>query len=212
MRFRSARPEREAPFFTARTLPEVALGLLPPARDSVAAKSVSSQPGLKRALGTWDTASLTVGSVLGTAIFLTPAEIAGALPHAGLILAVWIGGGFVTLAGALTYAELGAMYPRAGGGYHYLKEAYGKLPAFLFGWASFFVIMSGGIAAIAAGFGEYFGVFVPYFSTGHTLLSVPVGSSAWTVSGRPLAGALAIVALTAVNVFRVPAGPPAHNL
>ena len=67
-----------------------------------------------------------VGSVLGTAIFLTPSEIARALPHGGLILAVWIAGGLLTLAGALTYAELGAMFPRAGGQYHYLKEAYGK--------------------------------------------------------------------------------------
>ena len=150
--------------------------------------------------------------MLGTAIFLTPSEIARALPHAGLILAVWIAGGLLTLAGALTYAELGAMYPRAGGQYHYLKEAYGKLPAFLFGWASFFVIMSGGIAAVAAGFGEYFGLFVPFFSNGHRLFSVAIGSTAWTVSGGQLAGALAIALLTAVNVLGVREGARVQNL
>ena len=175
-------------------------------------QNVNTPPRLKRALGVWDTASLTVGSVLGTAIFLTPSDIARALPHAGLILAVWVAGGFLTLAGALTYAELGAMFPEAGGQYHYLKEAYGKLPAFLFGWASFFVIMSGGIAAIAAGFGQYLGLFVPWFRTEHTLLSVPIGSSQWTVGAGPLAGALAIALLTAVNVFGVREGAVVQNV
>ncbi|MGH9400371.1 MAG: APC family permease [Thermoanaerobaculia bacterium] len=173
---------------------------------------MSSQSGLKRTLGPWDAASLTVGSVLGTAIFLTPAQIARALPHGGLILAVWIAGGLLTLAGALTYAELGTMFPRAGGQYHYLKEAYGKLPAFLFGWASFFVIMSGGIAAIAAGFGEYFGLFVPFFASGHRLFGVSIGPVQWTVGGGQLAGALAIAVLTAVNVFGVREGATVQNL
>jgi APA family basic amino acid/polyamine antiporter len=150
--------------------------------------------------------------VLGTAIFLTPSEIARALPHGGLILAIWIAGGLLTLAGALTYAELGAMFPRAGGQYHYLKEAYGKLPAFLFGWASFFVIMSGGIAAIGAGFGEYFGLFVPFFSNDHRLFSISIGSLSWTVSGGQLAGALAIALLTAVNVLGVREGARVQNL
>jgi APA family basic amino acid/polyamine antiporter len=168
--------------------------------------------GLRRALGAWDAASLTVGAVLGTAIFLTPADIAKALPHAGLILAVWIAGGLLTLAGALTYAELGAMFPRAGGQYHYLKEAYGKLPAFLFGWASFFVIMSGGIAAIAAGFGEYLGLFVPFFSNGHRIFSVRIGSAAWTVSGGQLGAALGIAALTAVNALGVREGARVQNV
>jgi APA family basic amino acid/polyamine antiporter len=150
--------------------------------------------------------------VLGTAIFLTPSDIARTLPHGGLILAVWIAGGLLTLAGALTYAELGAMFPRAGGQYHYLKEAYGKLPAFLFGWASFFVIMSGGIAAIGAGFGEYFGLFVPFFANDHRLFSIAIGPFPWTVSGGQLAGALAIALLTAVNIFGVREGARVQNL
>jgi APA family basic amino acid/polyamine antiporter len=172
----------------------------------------SAEQGWRRELTAWDAASLSAGAVLGTAIFLTPADIARTLPHAGWILAVWVLGGLLALAGALTYAELGAMYPKAGGQYHYLKEAWGPLPAFLFGWASFFVIMSGGIAAIAAGFGEYFGIFVPYFSNARRLLSVPLGATTWNVTGGQLAGALAIAALTLVNALGVREGARIQNV
>ena len=173
---------------------------------------MSAEKGWKRELTAWDAASLSVGAVLGTAIFLTPSDIARSLPHAGLILGVWIGGGVLTLAGALTFGELGAMFPRAGGQYHYLKEAWGPLPAFLFGWASFFVIMSGGIAAIAAGFGEYLGLFVPFFSNGHRLCSAGIGGWSWTLTGGQLAGALGIAALTAVNALGVRQGASLQNL
>src|SRR6185295_13065788 len=155
----------------------------------------SPAPFLVRALGAWDGALITIGAVLGTAIFLTPADIARSLPHAGLILTAWVVGGLLTLAGALTYAEMGAMFPRAGGMYHFLKEAYGPLAGFLFGWGSFLVIMSGGIAALAAGFGEYLGGFVPIFSTKHVLLAVPVGRWTWTFTGGQVAGVLAIAFL-----------------
>jgi APA family basic amino acid/polyamine antiporter len=167
---------------------------------------------LLRALGAWDGALITIGAVLGTAIFLTPADIARSLPHAGLILSAWIAGGLLTLAGALTYAELGAMFPRAGGMYHFLKEAYGPVAGFLFGWGSFLVIMSGGIAALAAGFGEYLGGFVPFFSTGHVLASLPVGPWRWNLTGGALAGVLAIAVLTAVNLAGVKEGAWIQNL
>jgi APA family basic amino acid/polyamine antiporter len=171
-------------------------------------------PGLRRVLGAWDGALITIGAVLGTAIFLTPADIARSLPHPGLILAVWIVGGLLTLAGALTYAEMGAMFPRAGGMYHFLKEAYGPLAGFLFGWGSFLVIMSGGIAALAAGFGEYLGGFVPFFSTRHVLASVPIGFglSSWKLTGGGVAGVLAIAFLTAVNFAGVKEGAWLQNL
>ncbi len=165
-----------------------------------------------RALGAWDGALITIGAVLGTAIFLTPSDIARALPHPGLILAVWIVGGLVTLAGALTYAEMGAMFPRAGGMYHFLKEAYGPLAGFLFGWGSFLVIMSGGIAALAAGFGEYLGGFVPFFSTRHVFASVPVGAWTWKLTGGGVAGVLAIAFLTAVNFVGVKEGAWLQNI
>ena len=171
----------------------------------------SGEAGLRRALGAWDGALITIGAVLGTAIFLTPADIARVLPHPGLILAAWVLGGLLTLAGALTYAEMGAMFPRAGGMYHFLKEAYGPLAGFLFGWASFLVIMSGGVAALAAGFGEYLGGFVPFFSTAHLLVTVPVGAWRWNLTGGAVAGVLAIIFLTAVNLFGVKEGAWVQN-
>lgn len=162
-----------------------------------------------RGLSAWDAALLTIGSILGTGIFITTGDIARRVPHAGLILALWTAGGILTLAGALTYAELGAMFPRAGGQYQFLKEAYGRLPGFLFGWAAFFVIMSGGIATLAVGFGEYLGAFLPFFSTGNPLLALPGGL---VVNGGQLAGAIAIAFLTAVNYLGLREGAGLQNL
>ncbi|MGH9460131.1 MAG: APC family permease, partial [Vicinamibacteria bacterium] len=171
------------------------------------------EQSLVRELGAWDATLITIGSVLGGGVFITTGDIARSLPHAGLILLIWLVGGLLTLAGALTYAELGAMFPRAGGQYHFLKEAYGPLWGFLFGWASFFVIMSGGIAAIAVGFGEYLGAFLPFFSTDHVLFSIPLSASvSWSVNGGQLAGALAIVFLTLVNYLGVREGAALQNL
>jgi APA family basic amino acid/polyamine antiporter len=161
---------------------------------------------LRRGLGVRDGILLTVGSVVGSGIFLTPGSVARAVPHEGLVLTAWALGGLITLAGALTMAELGVSFPRAGGMYHYLKEAYGPLPAFLFGWTAFLVIMSGGIAAIAAGFGESAGRFVPWFSASNVLWAVPAGGATWTVDGRQAAACLAILLLTIVNHFGLAAG------
>src|SRR5438093_12103304 len=159
----------------------------------------AGQRGLVRGLGAWDAALVTVGSVLGTAVFITTADIARALPHPGLVVAVWAVGGMLTLTGALTYGELGAMFPEAGGIYVYLKEAYGPLWGFLFGWASFLIIMSGGLAALAAGFGEYLGAFLPFFSTSRVSFALPVAGLTWSVNGGQLGGALAIAFLTFVH-------------
>ncbi len=167
---------------------------------------------LVRGLGVWDGTLLTVGSVIGTGIFLVSSDIARVLPHGGLLLAVWLLGGLLSLAGALTYAELGAMYPRAGGIYLFVREAYGPLSGFLYGWASFLVIMSGGIAAIAVGFGEYLGAFFPYFSTAHVLASRSIGAWTWTLSGGQLAGVGAILLLTAINHFGLRHGAAVQNL
>jgi|SRR5438477_2967938 len=167
--------------------------------------------GLRRALGAWDGALITIGSVVGTGIFLTTSSMARSLPHAGLLLLVWVVGGLLTLAGALTYAELGALYPQAGGIYLFLKEAYGPIWGFLYGWASFLVIMSGGIAALAVGFGEYLGSFFPFFSTSHVLVSAPLGSWRWTLSGGQLAGVGAILSLTVINQLGVKEGAWVQN-
>jgi APA family basic amino acid/polyamine antiporter len=169
-------------------------------------------PGLQRALGAWDGALITVGSVVGTGVFLVGSDIAAALPHAGLILALWLAGGVLSLAGALTYAELGTLFPRAGGIYHYLREAYGPLAGFLYGWASFLVIMSGGIAAIAVGTARYLAYFVPFSAPDNLLLEAPLGPWTWTLSGAQVVAVAVIVALTAINHFGVRGGAATQNL
>jgi len=103
---------------------------------------------------------INVGTMIASAIFIVPATIATQVPGSGLMILVWVVGGVVSLLGALSIAELGAAYPEAGGQYAYLREAYGPVWAFLYGWANFAVINPASIAAIAVGFATYFGFFV----------------------------------------------------
>jgi APA family basic amino acid/polyamine antiporter len=167
---------------------------------------------LIRGLGAWDATLLTIGSIVGTGIFLTTSDQAKVLPHGGLILLVWLVGGLLTLAGALTYAELGVMFPRAGGQYQYLKEAYGPFWGFLYGWACFAVMMSGGHAALGVGFGRYLGGFLPFFSGDNVLLAVPLPFGTFTVNGTQLAAVLALVVLTAINHAGMRAGATFQNV
>jgi basic amino acid/polyamine antiporter, APA family len=109
---------------------------------------------LERGLSLTDATMLVVSSVIGVGIFLTPGTVANILPHPGLFLSAWFVGGLLSLAGALANAELGAMYPHAGGDYVYLREAYHPVAGFVVGWLSFFVIYSGTVATLAAGFAE----------------------------------------------------------
>jgi APA family basic amino acid/polyamine antiporter len=162
---------------------------------------------LRPALGARDGALLTIGAMVGTGIFLTAGDVARAVPNPAWVLAVWVLGGALTLAGALAYAELGAMFPRAGGLYHFVREAWGPLPAFLYGWTCLLVIMTGGVAAIAVGFGEYLGALVPAFSSARVVFT----AGAWSVTGSQLAAALAIVLLSAVNHAGVREGALVQN-
>ncbi|MBP9948376.1 MAG: amino acid permease, partial [Vicinamibacteria bacterium] len=155
---------------------------------------------LVRGLSATDTTLITIGSVLGTGAFLTTADVARALPHAGLVLAAWVCGGLLAIIGALTYAELATMMPRAGGPYHFLKEAYGPIFGFLKGWVDFLVIMSGALAAIAVGFGTYLGSFVPFFSTENILAQANLLGYSWKLTGSAVAGVLAVVFFTATSM------------
>jgi len=150
------------------------------------------KPQLKRALTLFDMTMIAIGASIGSGIFLTPALIANALPSPMWILAVWMAGGIMALCGALTYAELGAMMPRAGGLYVFLSEAYGGLFGFLFGWAYFLVVNTGGLAALAVAFSTYFGYFIP--------LS-PFGTTAVAISGITLVTILNILGVKAGGVF-----------
>ena len=109
---------------------------------------------LDRQLGLTDPTMLVVAWVVGAGIFFTPGRVAELLPHPGWIFAAWVVGGLFSLAGALANAELGAMFPRAGGDYVYLREAIHPLAGFLVGWLTFFAIYAGTIAALSAAFAE----------------------------------------------------------
>src|SRR4026208_2167288 len=125
-----------------------------------------------RAIGLRGATLLVITNVIGSAIFLTPGSMAATLPSDALLLLAWIAGGIIALCGGLTYAEMGAMYPRSGGLYVFLEEASGLLVAFLFGWAGMLVILTGSVATVAVGFAKYFSYFVPTLSTDHLVIAL----------------------------------------
>ncbi|HEX2898314.1 MAG TPA: amino acid permease, partial [Bacteroidia bacterium] len=104
---------------------------------------------------------LVMGSCIGSGIFINPSSVAKEIPYAGMLLPVWILGGLITLSGALSYGELAARFPQAGGVYVYLKEAYGRLAAFLFGWVVLMAVTTGAIAGLALVFAGFLSVFIP---------------------------------------------------
>ncbi|HEX9394474.1 MAG TPA: amino acid permease, partial [Gemmatimonadales bacterium] len=110
---------------------------------------------LPRRLGLWSAVAVLVGSTIGSGIFRTPARIAAYVPAPGPMFGVWVLGGLLALCGALTYSELAALYPRSGGVYVYIREGFGRLPAFLFGWTELLLIRASALGAIATPFAEY---------------------------------------------------------
>ena len=176
----------------------------------------TSQTGLLRKLGLFDSAMVMVGIVIGSGIFLTTGIMAKSIPSGGLILLAWFVGGLLTLAGALTYAELGAAMPEAGGQYIYLREAYGPMAGFLFGWILFLVYMTGGIAALALAFAEYTGYFFPSLGTEHIILdfSLPLfrNSFHYSLSAGQIVGVGVIVLLSIFNFVGVGFGKLIQNV
>jgi APA family basic amino acid/polyamine antiporter len=135
----------------------------------------AAPPTLVRALGPLTATAIVAGTIIGTGIFLKPAVMAQGAGSEALVLVAWIVAGLLSLAGALTYAELGALMPEAGGEYVYLREAYGRLPAFLYGWMRFFIGSAGSIAAYAVGSATFLGAV---FDTG----AYPGGGAGLAVS------------------------------
>src|SRR5215475_14442916 len=121
----------------------------------------SNKVELKRDLGPWAAAAIVVGTVIGSGIFLVPHDMVLRVGTPGMVFAVWVVGGFLTMTGALSYAELGAAIPEAGGEYAYLREAYGPVWGFLYSWTQMWVAKSGSIATLATGFFIYLGNFFP---------------------------------------------------
>lgn len=148
-----------------------------------------------RALGLVDAVAVVVGSMIGSGIFLVSAQTARDVGCGGYLLICWILAGVLTIAAALCYSELAAMFPQAGGQYVFLRKTYGPLAAFLYGWTLFSVIQSGTIAAVGVGFAKFLGVFVPYVSSKNVLFSV--GDWHFSVSQLVAVGLIAL--LTAVN-------------
>lgn len=125
---------------------------------------MSQQDLLKKRLTIYGLTMIAVGSCIGSGIFATPSQIVNAVPNATLVLLVWAIGGVIALTGALTFSELGGMFPKSGGVYVYLKEAYGELAGFLYGWVILLVINTGALAGLCAAFADYMKIFVPDMS------------------------------------------------
>jgi APA family basic amino acid/polyamine antiporter len=137
--------------------------------DRAAVPTAAAPPsagGLEQRLGLFDATMLVAGSMIGSGIYIVSSEIARDVGGAGWLLLVWALAGVMTVLGALSYAELAAMMPKAGGQYVYLREAYSPLWGFLYGWTSFLIIQTGTIAAVAVAFGKFLGVLVPALGTG----------------------------------------------
>src|SRR3954468_12622518 len=122
---------------------------------------MKSEVSLKRDLGLWTAVALVIGTVIGSGIFLVPTRMIQRVGSIEMVFVVWVVGGLLSLFGALTYAELAAAMPEAGGEYVYLSEAYGPFWGYLYGWTQFWVAKSGSIATLAAGFYTYVSAFVP---------------------------------------------------
>jgi len=159
---------------------------------------------------------ILMGIVIGSGIFLTTGIMAKSIPSPGLVLFAWLVGGLLTLAGALTYAELGAAIPEAGGQYVYLKQAYGSLSGFLFGWIVFLVYQTGGIAALAVGFAEYFSHFFPGLATDKFLFTAETivfkTSFEYSLSYGQIMAIIVIVFLSFFNYIGVGLGKTIQNI
>jgi basic amino acid/polyamine antiporter, APA family len=165
----------------------------------------STRSELKRDLGIWSAAAIVVGTVIGSGIFLVPNAMVKNVGSPGMVFAVWIFGGILSLFGALSYAELAAALPQAGGEYVYLREAYGPMWGFLYGWTQMWVAKSGSIATLASGFFIYLANFRPELEQVWIVVPLPLGNSFEIRYGQVLAmGVIAILAL--INYFGVKIG------
>lgn len=168
-----------------------------------------TQPKLIPRLTLFDATVLVIGSVVGSGIFLTTGQIAMHLPDPLWIMFVWLLGTVLTLFGGLTFAELGTMIPEAGGQYAYLRETYGPFAGFMYGWTTFTVTQTGGIAALGVGFAEYTSHFFPSLSLQHYSIS---SGLIIPVSNGQLVALFSILLLTFINYFGIRSGNLVQNV
>ncbi len=162
----------------------------------------------KRELGLRSSTMIVMGSMIGSGIFIVSADIARTVGSPGMLLVVWAITGIITLIAALSYGELAAMMPEAGGQYVYLREAYNPLIGFLYGWTLFLVIQTGTIAAVAVAFAKFTGIFIPALSEKNILVSF----GKFKISAAQLLAIFSLVVLTAINVRGVKEGKLIQDL
>ena len=167
-----------------------------------------NQPHFQRAITLFDAIMLVTGSMIGSGIFIVSADIARQVGSAGWLLVVWLLTGFITMAGAISYGELASMFPKVGGQYVYLREAFGRLTAFLYGWTLFLVIQTGVIAAVAVAFAKFTGVLLPFFSVKNVLFH----AGSFEFSSVQLLAIVLIIAITALNAQGVRTGKLIQNV
>ena len=178
--------------------------------------STHEAPTLARRLGLSTAVMVVIGSTIGSGIFLTPQNVAHAVPVPGLMMLVWVFTGLLTLAGALTNAEVAGMLPEAGGQYVFFRVTFGKLTAFLYGWCTFIVYQTGSIAAIAVAFARYLGFYVnlPHLSPELESWSLPLFTSIFPLKnfGVTLVAIGAIILVAFINYFGVHIGGWIQNV
>ncbi len=193
-------------------------------KPAIAAPDDASDREFVKGLGLTSSTMLVMGSMIGSGIFLVSAEIAREVDSPALLIGAWLVTAFMTIVAALSYGELAAMMPRAGGQYVYLREALGPLWGFLYGWTLFLVIQTGTIAAVGVAFGKFLGVFFPSVSASHWIAGLHWLAPKWHIGPMMLGGMnvglntqnlmaiLLVVALSIINVFGVKTGALIQNV
>jgi APA family basic amino acid/polyamine antiporter len=188
-----------------------------------APKAAANAPRLVQSLGLFSSTALVVGSMIGSGIYIVGADIARGTNSPALFLGAWVVTAILTFTAALSYGELAAMMPKAGGQYVYLRESLGPLWGFLYGWTLFLVIQTGTIAAVAVAFGKFLGAFFPAISTTHWLWHIAhvpplrvgpmvLGNMEIGVSTANLTGICIVILLAVVNIFGVKLGALIQNI
>jgi basic amino acid/polyamine antiporter, APA family len=162
-----------------------------------------SETKFKPVLGLWDATMIVAGSMIGSGIFIVSADMLKDLGSAGWLIGAWLITGFMTLTAAVSYGELSAMYPKAGGQYVYLREAYNPFIGFLYGWSFFAVIQTGTIAAVGVAFGKFLGYLEPSLGDGNILIHVSEG---FKISAAQFVGIALIILLTYINTRGIKTG------
>jgi basic amino acid/polyamine antiporter, APA family len=182
--------------------------------QAIPQSAAKTEQGFVRAIGLFDGTMIVIGSMIGSGVFIVAADISRQTGSPGGLILTWIITGLLTISAALSFGELAALFPHAGGQYVYLREAYSPLWGFLYGWTLFLVIQTGTIAAVAVGFARYLGVLFPAISPNSWIVHpISLGSRyAISLSVQQLVGVLMIIVITFLNTLGVRLGKLIQNI